>query len=58
MRDMVLAAAPGTFGFAEVTDLPWTEIDFAEDVRRAQTVIFPQLIDIESPPVLAIGAAG
>jgi choline kinase len=58
MRDMVLAAAPGTFGFAEVTGLPWTEIDFAEDVRRAQTVIFPQLIDSEAPPVLAVGAAG
>jgi choline kinase len=58
MRDMVLAAAPRTFGFAEVTGLPWTEIDFAEDVRRAQTVIFPQLIDIEAPPILAAGAAG
>ncbi len=58
MRDMVLAAAPGTFGFAEVTGLPWTEIDFAEDVRRAQTVILPQLIDIEASPVLAAGGAG
>jgi choline kinase len=58
MRDMVLAAAPGAFGFAEVTGLPWTEIDFAEDVRRAQTVIFPDLIDIAAPPAAAVGAAG
>ena len=58
MRDMVLAATPGTFGFAEVTGLPWTEIDFAEDVRRAQTVIFPDLIDIAAPPAVAVGAAG
>jgi len=58
MRDMVLAASPGTFGYAEVTGLPWTEIDFAEDVRRAQTVILPQLIDIEASPVLAAGGAG
>jgi len=58
MRDMVLAAAPGTFGFAEITGLPWTEIDFAEDVRRAQTVIFPELIDLAAPSALAVGAGG
>jgi choline kinase len=58
MRDMVLAATPSTFGFAEITGLPWTEIDFAEDVRRAQSVIFPDLIDITVPPAVAVGAAG
>jgi choline kinase len=35
VRDMVLAAADGAFGFAEVTGLPWIEIDFPADVRRA-----------------------
>ena len=43
---------------AEVTGLPWTEIDFAEDVRRAQTAIFPHLIDIAAPAALAVGALG
>jgi hypothetical protein len=27
-------------------------------VRRAQTVIFPDLIDIAAPPAAAVGAAG
>jgi choline kinase len=58
MRDMVLAAPPGTFGYAEVTGLPWTEIDFAEDVRRAHTAIFPRLIDIATTPPLAAGGVG
>jgi choline kinase len=56
MRDMVLAAPPDTFGYAEVTGLPWTEIDFAEDVRRAHTAIFPHLTDIAAPAALAAGA--
>lgn len=58
MRDMVLAAPPDTFGYAEVTGLPWTEIDFAEDVRRAHTAIFPRLLDIATTPTLAAGGAG
>lgn len=58
MRDMVLAASPDTFGYAEVTGLPWTEIDFAEDVRRAHTAIFPRLLDIAATPTLAAGGAG
>ena len=56
MRDMVLAAPPGRFGYAEVTGLPWTEIDFAEDVRRAQTAIFPHLVDIAAPAALTVAA--
>lgn len=58
LRDMVLAASPDTFGYAEVSGLPWTEIDFAEDVRRAQTAIFPRLLDIATPAALAAGVAG
>jgi len=55
MRDMVLERAQDTFGFAEVTGLPWVEIDFAEDVRRARMEILPRLVDI--PPAPGIGAA-
>ncbi len=58
LRDMVLAAAPGTFGYAEVTGLPWTEIDFAEDVRHAQTAIFPHLLDVATTRAAVVGAAG
>ena len=30
-----------------VTGLPWTEVDFAEDLHRAQTVIFPAIAKLE-----------
>ena len=33
---MVLAGPPDRFGFEDVTGLPWTEIDFPEDVVRAR----------------------
>jgi choline kinase len=31
----------------DVTGLPWTEVDFAEDLRRAQTDVFPEIARIE-----------
>jgi choline kinase len=30
-------------GWVDVTGLPWTEVDFAEDLRRAETEIFPRI---------------
>ena len=42
IRDLMLAE-PARFGVEDVTDLPWTEIDFMEDVVRARDVILPQL---------------
>jgi choline kinase len=30
-------------GWVDVTGLPWTEVDFAEDLRRAETQILPQI---------------
>ncbi len=46
IRDMVLADG-GRFGFEEVSDLPWLEIDFAADVRRARDEVLPLLSDQE-----------
>lgn len=43
MRDVFLSAPPGTFVYEDVTDLPWIEIDFPEDVRRAEQEILPKL---------------
>ena len=31
----------------DVTGLPWTEVDFAEDLRRAQTEVFPEIARLE-----------
>ena len=42
IRDLLLAE-PQRFGTVDVSDLPWTEIDFEEDVARARQVILPQL---------------
>jgi choline kinase len=42
IRDLMLAD-PGRFGAEDVTDLPWTEIDFEEDVVKAREVVLPQL---------------
>jgi choline kinase len=43
VRDVLLASPPETFGFEDVTGLPWIEIDFPDDVRRARTEIWPRL---------------
>jgi choline kinase len=34
-------------GWAEVTGLPWTEIDFAEDLRRAREDVLPQVLRLD-----------
>jgi choline kinase len=40
IRDLILAGRQ-SLGFEEVTDLPWIEIDFPDDVRRAREEILP-----------------
>jgi choline kinase len=42
IRDMILAE-PDRFGIVDISDLPWTEIDFPEDVVRARHEILPLL---------------
>lgn len=44
LRDLMLGD-PGRWGVAEVGDLPWTEIDFEEDVAKARDTVLPQLVD-------------
>ena len=41
----VLRAVSPPFGFEDVTGLPWIEIDFPEDVERAENEILPRLVD-------------
>jgi choline kinase len=43
IRDAILAA-PQDFGFEDITGTPWVEIDFPEDVAKAEREILP-LID-------------
>ncbi len=44
IRDVLLASEPGRIGFEDITGLPWIEIDFAEDVERAESDILPRLV--------------
>jgi choline kinase len=42
IRDLLLAN-PQRFTYVDVTDLPWTEIDFPEDVHKAREIVLPAL---------------
>ncbi len=42
-RDALLSAPPGAFGVEDVSSLPWIEIDFPEDLERAEREIYPRL---------------
>ena len=46
IRDLVQSLPAGTFAIEDITGLPWTEIDFQEDVRRAELEILPRLEDL------------
>lgn len=39
IRDMIVASAADRFGFEDITGLPWTEIDFPEDVAKARALL-------------------
>jgi choline kinase len=43
IRDLILAH-PDRFGCEDISDLPWTEIDFPEDVVRARHAVLPRLM--------------
>ena len=42
IRD-VLLETPEIFGYEDITGLPWIEIDFPQDIQRAQNEILPQI---------------
>ena len=46
IRDLI-AARPDQFGFEDISDLPWTEIDFEADVIRAEREILPQIAALQ-----------
>lgn len=43
MRKVLVSEAPGTFGYEDISDLPWIEIDFPADLMRAQKHILPRI---------------
>jgi len=34
-------------GWVDVTGLPWTEIDYVEDLRRAETDVYPRVVRLD-----------
>ncbi|MGI9047156.1 MAG: NTP transferase domain-containing protein [Burkholderiales bacterium] len=46
IRDL-LFAQPQAFGFEDITGLPWIEIDFPDDVERAEREILPRIMTYE-----------
>lgn len=48
LRDLLLAD-PEAFGYADVSGVPWIEIDFPDDILRAKQQILPALTDLPSP---------
>jgi choline kinase len=43
IRDMIMASDAERFGFEDISGLPWTEIDFPEDVVKARGLL-PHLV--------------
>ena len=50
IREVVVSEPPCRFEVEDVTGLPWVEIDFPEDLRRAREEVFPALSDPVSNP--------
>ncbi len=46
-RDILKAEPAGSFGFVDVTGIPWIEIDFPEDLIQANDVILPKILSFE-----------
>ncbi|MEH1884037.1 phosphocholine cytidylyltransferase family protein [Nostoc sp.] len=47
IRDLLLET-PETFGYEDITGLPWLEIDFPQDIERAKNEILPQIEVVEN----------
>ena len=43
IRDMVLGTPPDPVGVEDITGIPWIEIDYPEDVSRAEADILPRI---------------
>ncbi len=55
LRDILITDPPGAFGYEDITGLPWTEIDFMEDVDYANQVVIGKLLDHQlARPKLAV----
>lgn len=58
MREVLVSQPAGTFGYEDISDVPWIEIDFPSDLLRAEKIILPLVTNFDpdeeeaSPPPL------
>ncbi|MDH5749805.1 MAG: phosphocholine cytidylyltransferase family protein [Rhodospirillales bacterium] len=65
IRRVVLAEPDGAFGYEDISDVPWIEIDFPADLLRAENHILPRINEMaaetedgaESPAPSSISAS-
>jgi choline kinase len=43
MRDVLVSEPAGTFGYEDITGIPWTEIDSPDDLVHAGEVVLPSM---------------
>ncbi len=43
--DVLVSEPVGTFGFEDISGIPWIEIDFPSDLLRAEKIIYPQVAE-------------
>lgn len=44
VRAVLLDEPPGTFGYEDITGIPWIEIDYPSDLLRAEKQILPRIL--------------
>ena len=45
MRAVLMSEPDGTFGYEDVTGIPWVEIDYPSDLKKATSKVFPRISD-------------
>ena len=59
MKTVLKSEPPETFGFEDVTNIPWVEIDYPSDFEKATDKVFPRISDyLHHPSVAEITPGG
>jgi choline kinase len=54
IRDVLLTSSSDTFAFEDITGMPWIEIDFADDIERANDLVLPRIPVVPDSGVAAM----
>ena len=61
MRDVMVSEPHGTFGYEDITGIPWVEIDFPRDLKTAKDTVLPRIAEMGDARAFssqAVAAAG